>query len=111
MEEKPIFELFNAELDTPAEEMVRVMKDHLREVLKAQEEVGRMHLALEGLMEVPKGKVFPGERVGGGGLLGKDEKEGLSGIEKGKVIQDPLILRERGVEEIMAKVGLISVSV
>lgn len=48
-EGKPIFEMFDANLSVTAEEMVKRLKRHLEDVLKAQEEIGRMHLSLEKL--------------------------------------------------------------
>jgi len=73
-EGKPIFEIFNAELNTPAEEMVKVLKEHLEGVLKMQEEIGRMHLGLEKLDltgEVPEEENV---EVDGADGLGKREK-------------------------------------
>jgi len=80
---KPIFEIFDAELNTGAEEMVKVLKGHLSGVLKMQEEIGRMHLGLEALDldgEIP-------EDAGAG--RGLDE-----GLGK----------REKAVDEIMERV-------
>lgn len=45
----PIFEIFDADLDTPAVQMVHALKSHLEQVLSVQEEIARMHLGLEGL--------------------------------------------------------------
>jgi hypothetical protein len=41
--------MFDANLSVTAEEMVKRLKRHLEDVLKAQEEIGRMHLSLEKL--------------------------------------------------------------
>ncbi len=83
VEGKPIFEIFNAELDAPAEEMVKVLKGHLERVMKAQEEIGRMHLGLEGL-----------DLTGNG-----------SGEKGGREMEDGLSKREKSVDEIMERVS------
>jgi hypothetical protein len=89
---KPIFEIFDAELVGGAKGMVRALKGHLEEVLKVQEEVGRMHLALEGLG--PFGRDEEEQRDDGQGEdKEKDQDEGES-----------VAKRQQGVEEIMDRV-------
>lgn len=105
---QPLFRIFSAQLDVTAEEMVRRLKAHLGEVLKVQEEVGSMHLKLEGL----------GTQTGPGGGRDVDvnasvemrkkedrdrsgEGEGPDGPEVGGMVDS----REKGVEEIMERVS------
>ena len=83
IEGKPIFEIFNAELNTSAEDMVKVLKGHLEGVLKMQDEIGNMHLGLEGL-----------------DLTG-EAPDASTGTEDSK---DRLSEREKGVDEIMERV-------
>ncbi|CAD6577717.1 MAG: hypothetical protein TREMPRED_002026 [Tremellales sp. Tagirdzhanova-0007] len=84
---KPIFEIFDAELNTSAEDMVKVLKGHLEGVLKMQDEIGRMHLGLEGLNltgDAPESSTGTG-----------DPNDGLS-------------KREKGVDEIMERTLVVS---
>jgi hypothetical protein len=88
--------------------MVRRLKAHLGEVLKVQEEVGSMHLKLEGL----------GTQTGPGGgrdvdvnasveMRRKEERDG-SGEGEGSDRQEVggmVDSREKGVEEIMERVS------
>jgi hypothetical protein len=113
---KPIFEIFDAALSAPAGEMVKALKGHLDGVLRVQEEIGRMHLALEGLVGVPHDVGWPAEvGEGRGGLgFGKGKQRNTTRVakemegrgQKGSESEDndPLLLREKGVDEIMAKV-------
>lgn len=86
LENKPIFEVFNAELTDDGEAMVRIMKAHLDGVLGVQERVGRMHLSLEG--------------------MGLEDENDLQGVEVGADghTEDALQKRQRGIEEIMKQV-------
>lgn len=88
LEGKPIFEIFDAELTDDGEGLARALKGHLEGVLKVQEEVGRMHLALEGM-----------------GL-----EDGLIGEVREGEEADPMRRREQGVDEIMKRVCLSLIS-
>lgn len=46
---QPIFQIYKAELRDGSDRIVRELRGHLEEVLALQREIGRMHLALEGL--------------------------------------------------------------
>ena len=80
---RPIFEIFNAELSEGSEGMVKALKGHLESVLRVQKEIGRMHLALEGL--------------DGSGEKLRRESEGKD--------EDPLMKREKEVDELMGQVS------
>jgi hypothetical protein len=80
---RPIFEIFNAELSEGSEGMVKALKGHLESVLRVQKDIGRMHLSLEGLGE-------GGEKV-------MRESEGKE--------VDPLMKREKEVDELMSQVS------
>jgi hypothetical protein len=103
---KPIFEIFNAELSEGSEGMAKALKGHLEDVLRVQEEIGRMHLALEGLGD--------GRRPSGSGLEGNKRESGSAGSpkspkkENGKDVgqEDVLEKREKGVNELMERVSL-----
>lgn len=87
---KPIFDIFGAELSEGGKDMVRALKGHLEEVLKVQEEVGRMHLALEGL----------------GDYAAQAEEKHTSESEARQSNGDEVVAkREKGIEEIMDRVG------
>ena len=45
----PIFEVLDADLDESAQVMVKRLSEHLEQVLKVQEEIGKMHLGLDQL--------------------------------------------------------------
>jgi hypothetical protein len=101
---RPIFEIFNAELSEGSEGMVKALKGHLDDVLRVQKEIGRMHLALEGLGE---GAEDQGRRGSGTGSNGSntEQEEG----KEGKEAEDPLAKREREVDELMKQVSLSAV--
>lgn len=46
---KPIFEIFDAEPGHTSQQQIKALKGHLADVLRVQEDIGRMHLGLEGL--------------------------------------------------------------
>lgn len=74
--------------------MSKKLRHLLETVLKGQEQVGKMHFGLEEL----------GEDDG----LETEEKGGKKEDEKGKMykmLEDRLERREKGVDEIMEKVG------
>ncbi|GFZ46340.1 hypothetical protein JCM24511_04587 [Saitozyma sp. JCM 24511] len=90
---KPIFDIFGAELSEGGKDMVRALKGHLEEVLKVQEEVGRMHLALEGL----------------GDYAAQAEERHTSESEARQSNGDEVVAkREKGIEEIMDRLGALS---
>lgn len=67
----PIFDIFDANLSTSSVEMVKALKGHLEQVLRVQEEIGRMHLSLEKLSVVAPGswedfEGTPGRSTGNG---------------------------------------------
>lgn len=74
--------------------MSRKLRHLLETVLKGQEQVGKMHFNLEGL-----GEDDGLEQEGKGGTEEDDKKKDYKGIE------DRLQRREKGVDEIMEKVG------
>ncbi|WRT66929.1 uncharacterized protein IL334_003894 [Kwoniella shivajii] len=91
---QPIFEIFNANLSTSGLDMSKKLRGYLEIVLKGQDEVGKMHLNLEGLgmgerniWEVDTHKTEP-----------KDGKDVKSQVEE----------REKGIEEIMKRLDTIS---
>lgn len=92
--QQPIFEVFNAELSAEGSEMSRKLRHLLETVLKGQEQVGKMHFNLEGL-----GEDDGLEQEEKGGIEEDDKKKDYKGIE------DRLQRREKGVDEIMEKVG------
>ena len=158
----PIFEIFDADLDTPAVQMVHALKTHLEQVLRVQEEIAKMHLGLEGLTvsrpeawedmngahKTPSTETrtgsgtntignTPGSLLGGRDLTPSTEEmgsgsgnrpgtgsraRGLSAAGTGggrspgkqtpeaaskqEEAEQALILRERGVDDIMEKVRL-----
>lgn len=126
---KPIFEIFNAELSQGSEGMVRALKGHLEEVLRVQEEIGRMHLELEGLGDgvgggdERRGSGMSGLGQGDGEAEGEEEgdegspskgrpkaKEGEKEREEGKgdgveTVETVLDKREKGVDELMERVS------
>jgi hypothetical protein len=83
---RPIFEIFNAELSEGSEGMVKALKGHLESVLRVQKEIGKMHLALEGLGD------------------GSEKVRRESGSAEGKNDEDPLMKREKEVDELMGQV-------
>lgn len=74
--------------------MSRKLRHLLETVLKGQEQVGKMHFNLEGL-----GEDDDLEQEEKGGTEEDDKKKDYKGIE------DRLQRREKGVDEIMEKVG------
>lgn len=74
--------------------MSRKLRHLLETVLKGQEQVGKMHFNLEGL-----GEDDGLEQEEKGGTEEDDKKKDYKGIE------DRLQRREKGVDEIMEKVG------
>ncbi|RXK39532.1 hypothetical protein M231_03201 [Tremella mesenterica] len=94
-EEKSIFKIFKASLSPDGDNMLRLLKNHLEDALKVQEEIGRMHLALEDLRPVEL-QVQDGLRA----WTLEDENKG-----KG---EDVLGDREKGVDEIMDRLGTLS---
>lgn len=74
--------------------MSRKLRHLLETVLKGQEQVGKMHFNLEGL-----GEDDGLEQEEKGGIEEDDKKKDYKGIE------DRLQRREKGVDEIMEKVG------
>jgi hypothetical protein len=88
---RPIFEIFNAEVSEGSDGMVRALKGHLEDVLKVQEEIGRMHLDLEGLGGTE-------ERRG----TAKSQSQSPKGNEGD---EDSLKRREKGVDELMERVS------
>jgi hypothetical protein len=80
-------------LSEDSEGKARALKSHLDNVLRVQKEIGRMHLALEGLGD-------GGERRGSG-ISGNSEGKSSMGEE-----EDPLVKREREVDELMEQVSL-----
>lgn len=96
--QQPVFEVFNGELTEEGNEMSKKLRLLLETVLKGQEQVGKMHFSLEEL----------GEDDG----LETEEKGGKKEDEKGKMykrLEDRLERREKGVDEIMEKVGSWSI--
>lgn len=92
--QQPVFEVFNGELTEEGNQMSKKLRHLLETVLKGQEQVGKMHFGLEEL----------GEDDG----LETEEKGGKKEDEKGKMykmLEDRLERREKGVDEIMEKVG------
>ncbi|OCF40149.1 hypothetical protein I317_06038 [Kwoniella heveanensis CBS 569] len=87
---QPIFKIFDAQLSEDGTNMSKKLRGYLEVVLKGQEEVGRMHLELEGLGLAEKGKNW----------------YGTSGIKEGtgKAAEK----RERGVDEIMRRLDELS---
>ncbi|WVQ78082.1 hypothetical protein IAT38_000163 [Cryptococcus sp. DSM 104549] len=98
---QPIFEIFNAELAAEGDAMSKKLRRYLEVALKGQEDVGRMHLELEGLGEKVKER-FP-ER--GKPEIDEDNEERLK--EK-KERDEKFGKRERGVDEIMRKLDSLS---
>ncbi|WVQ98518.1 hypothetical protein IAU59_005644 [Kwoniella sp. CBS 9459] len=84
---QPIFKIFDAQLSEDGANMSKKLRGYLEVVLKGQEEVGRMHLELEGLGLGEKGKNWYG-------TAGMKEEA----AEK----------REKGVDEIMRRLDEIS---
>ncbi|WVF72417.1 hypothetical protein IAT40_007232 [Kwoniella sp. CBS 6097] len=87
---QPIFKIFDAQLSEDGTNMSKKLRGYLEVVLKGQEEVGRMHLELEGLGLAEKGKNW----------------YGTSGIKEGtgKAAEK----REKGVDEIMRRLDDLS---
>ncbi|WWC69657.1 uncharacterized protein I206_103600 [Kwoniella pini CBS 10737] len=91
---QPIYEIFNANLSTDGLEMSKKLRGYLDLVLKGQEQVGRMHLSLEGL------------GMGSRGIweVGKDNENDKNEEDvKGKIEE-----RQKGIEDIMQRLGEIS---
>jgi hypothetical protein len=104
---RPIFEIFNADFGEGSEGMVRALKGHLEDVLKVQEEIGRMHLDLEGLGE---GRRASGSNPSESGAKGAD---GRSPVKEGKGEKDEgdeLLKREKGVDELMERVSRYTIN-
>ena len=108
--------------------MVRALKGHLEEVLRVQEEIGRMHLGLDGLGD----GVGDGDERRGSGMSGLGQGDGEGGEEgdegspsKGRPkpkegekekgedskgdgvekVETVLDKREKGVDELMERVS------
>lgn len=102
---KPIFEIFDADPGAGSRGLVSALKGHLEDVLKVQEDIGRMHLALEDLdggdNEVTKGqerKAKPAKTAtSGAGAKGQEDEEAE--------VDDSLSRREKGVEALMERVS------
>lgn len=138
----PIFEIFEADLaSTSSVEMVKALKGHLEQVLRVQEEIGRMHLSLEKLSVVAPGswddfEGTPGRSTGNAanvtpstglnssrrGSTPAESGTGASGGTRGsgtpgskgqqtpgtrakEEAEEALVLREKGVDEIMERVS------
>ena len=116
-EGKPIFEIFNADFNTTGSDLVRSLKGHLEDVLRVQEEIGRMHLSLEkvGLGEEalnekasnpptasPRIPTTPGTPRREAGTASAPSTAGSSRTD------EAVAKREKGVDEIMDKLGELS---
>lgn len=107
---KPIFEIFDAEPGAGSKGLVSALKGHLEDVLKVQEEIGRMHLALEGLdggdndNDMTRGQ----ERKANPANLAKTTtaEAGTKGQEDDEAeVDDSLSRREKGLEALMDRVS------
>ncbi|ORX39689.1 hypothetical protein BD324DRAFT_648320 [Kockovaella imperatae] len=118
---KPIFDIFNANISPSAEEMVKVLKGHLEGVLRVQEEIGRLHISLEKVgeeFEAPQSA----KSAGTSKPVGTPQSEQStppranrsskaptpSGASKGSDPDDTVAKREKGVEDIMDRLGQLS---
>ncbi|TYJ52555.1 hypothetical protein B9479_006844 [Cryptococcus floricola] len=88
---QPVFEIFNAEISEDGDNLCRNMRGYLDTVFKGQEQVAKMHLALEALGENDDQE-------------GKEDKEGGDGVK----VEMSLEAREKGVDEIMQKLDALS---
>ncbi|ORY25740.1 hypothetical protein BCR39DRAFT_543180 [Naematelia encephala] len=112
----PIYEIFDADLSKGADDLAKRLKSHLEDVLRVQEEIGRMHLGLEDLdvgfegldaLDDEDGVArdqndTPGDKGDTPGSVGKKEGGG-AGVGK-----EALSRREKGVEDIMERLGKLS---
>ncbi|WVO12715.1 hypothetical protein L204_100323 [Cryptococcus depauperatus] len=96
---QPIFEIFNAELSKEGDSMSKTLRNLLGAVLKGQEEIGKMHLNLEGL----RGVNDTYEQV-------NDWKKEDGKDTDNKDLEQKLERREKGVDEIMQKLDSLSQS-
>ncbi|WWC85274.1 uncharacterized protein L201_000136 [Kwoniella dendrophila CBS 6074] len=92
---QPIYEIYNANLSTEGLDMSKKLRNYLEVVLKGQDQVGKMHLNLEGIGMGEKGIWQVGD---------KDENH-ESNIEESK---NKIEERQKGVEDIMQTLGDIS---
>lgn len=95
--------------------MVKALKGHLEEVLRAQEEVGRMHLELEGLGDKWLGPMIGEHNSPNLPKSPKSPKQTQAEKEKGDEggnqangnldDDDALLRREKGVDALMERVS------
>jgi hypothetical protein len=104
-DDKPIFEVLDANLSETAEIMAQALRTHIDGILKAQEEIGAMHLALEHIgmgqkiwsqQSTPAVQASPSLEDK---TQSPDKKQSSNGDD-----EDALSKREKGVEEIMNRV-------
>ncbi|WVR05009.1 hypothetical protein IAU60_002021 [Kwoniella sp. DSM 27419] len=98
---QPIFKIFDANLSEEGVGMSKKLRAYLDMVLKGQEEVGRMHLELEGLGMTNNGywedaNAGDSEKEEGG--EGDKDRDGAAKAEK----------REKGIDEIMRRLDSLS---
>lgn len=93
----PIFEIFDAAPSEGGRKLEKRLRGHLKDVLKVQEEIGKMHLALEGLGLGSMDTTTMGEEE-----AGKREMP-VGKEEEGESKEDSLSRREKSVDALMEK--------
>ncbi|WVW83358.1 hypothetical protein I302_105377 [Kwoniella bestiolae CBS 10118] len=89
---QPIYEIFNANLSKDGISMSKNLRGYLEIVLKGQEQLGKMHLGLEGL------------GMGENGIWQVDREDNKGEGEVKSKIEE----RQKGIEDIMQRLGEIS---
>ena len=117
-EGKALFDVMNASISRSAEEMVKVLKGHLEGVLKVQEEIGRLHLGLEkiGLGDHPSGPIHGTPKTPATPNMEQVTPQTGSRLSQAgstpgsakKEVEDAVLNREKGVDNIMERLDVLS---
>ncbi|BEJ16251.1 hypothetical protein CspHIS471_0508560 [Cutaneotrichosporon sp. HIS471] len=106
MRDSPLSTLLRGPLDASGGGVTRALGSHIEAVLSAQVEIGRAHLALEGI-GAPKPARLD--------LVNSTSDEGEDAAERAAEADDAdeadLLRRQQGVEELMAKLSTLATSI
>ncbi|GMK55451.1 hypothetical protein CspeluHIS016_0205070 [Cutaneotrichosporon spelunceum] len=104
--ESSLSALLRGPLDASGGGVTRALGSHIEAVLSAQEEIGRAHLALEGIGALKPARLD---------LVNSPPEQGQAAAERAAEDDDPdeadLLRRQQGVEELMAKLSELAASI
>ncbi|BEI85400.1 hypothetical protein CcaverHIS002_0508010 [Cutaneotrichosporon cavernicola] len=104
--DSPLSTLLRGPLDASGDGVTRALGSHIEAVLSAQVEIGRAHLALEGI-----GAPKPARLDLVNSTLDEGEDEAERAAEADDADEADLLRRQQGVEELMAKLSTLATSI